>query len=640
MRALVVPAEISGASRKYEVLGIDGEPIPHLYSAGELGGIGDKIVVRVAYADSTIQDVEVLEQNETPEFGGAALEGLPENASPLVACTMTLRTQTSACSASGYDCQANELRDGRRGGMGVFLNPGAGMLRRGRNSNPYVDKSMLIAHLNSVVNTEHLYVCVSRPRRFGKSMAANMVSAYYDRTVNGAAEFAGLAIACDPSFDRQRNSYDVLKLNMQEFWSSTGRVDKLVARINTLVCRELEMTYPDAMFLDPGFLPQSMSDVYAQTGRQFVIVIDEWDCIMRESAEDHDAQKAYLDFLRAWLKDQPFVALAYMTGILPVKKYGSHSALNMFDEFSMVDPLEMAPYMGFTSDEVATLCQEWGRDLNECKAWYDGYHLPGVGEVYAPRSVVRAMMTGEFSSYWTQTETFEALRKYIDMDLDGLHGKVVELVGGGRVEVNTQTYSNDMTTLNSADDVLTLLIHLGYLAYDKSTREAFVPNREVAGEYANATQDEGWSEVARSIAASEKLLRALLAGDAEAVAAGVEQAHSDAASIIAYNHEEDLACTLRLAFYSAMRRYRLVREAPAGKGYADLLMVPLKSSGDVPGVVVELKWGASAQGAIAQMRERDYAAAFRGTSAEHRTILCGIAYDPKTKRHTCAIEQA
>ena len=553
---------------------------------------------------------------------------------------MTFRAQTSAGGASGYDCWANELRDGKRGDMGVFLNPGAGMLRRGRNSNPYVDKSMLIAHLNSVVNTEHLYVCVSRPRRFGKSMAANMVSAYYDRTVDGAAEFAGLAIARDPSFDRHRNNYDVLKLNMQEFWSSTGCVDKLVARINALVCRELEMTYPDAMFLDPGFLPQSMSDVYAQTGRQFVIVIDEWDCIMRESADDHDAQKAYLDFLRAWLKDQPFVALAYMTGILPVKKYGSHSALNMFDEFSMVDPLEMAPFMGFTSDEVAALCQEWGRDLNECKAWYDGYRLPGVGEVYAPRSVVRAMMSGEFSSYWTQTETFEALRKYIDMDLDGLHGKVVELVGGGRVEVNTQTYSNDMTTLNSADDVLTLLIHLGYLAYDKGTREAFVPNREVAGEYANATQDRGWSEVARSIASSEQLLRALLAGDAEAVAAGVEQAHSDVASVIAYNHEEDLACTLRLAFYSAMRRYRLVREAPAGKGYADLLMVPLKSSGDIPGVVVELKWGASAQDAIAQMRERDYAAAFRGTSAEHRTILCGIAYDPKTKRHTCAIERA
>ncbi len=524
--------------------------------------------------------------------------------------------------------------------MGVFLNPGPAMLRRGRNSKPYVDKSMLIAQLNSVLGTERLYVCVSRPRRFGKSMAANMVSAYYDRTVDGAAEFAGLAIASDPSFDQERNRYDVLKLNIQEFWSATGNVAKLVERINVFVCRELQRAYPEIDFIEPESLPQSLSDIYAQTGRQFVIIIDEWDCIMRESADDHDAQKAYLDFLRAWLKDRPFVALAYMTGILPVKKYGTHSALNMFDEFSMLEPFEMAPFMGFTSEEVAALCQEWGRDLGECRAWYDGYRLPGVGEVYAPRSVVRAMQSGEFSSYWTQTETFEALRKYIDMDLDGLHGKVVELVGGGRVEVNTGTYSNDMTTLNSADDVLTLLVHLGYLAYDKSTREVFVPNREVAGEYANATSDKGWSEVVRSIAASEKLLDALLAGDAEAVASGVEQAHADAASVIAYNHEEDLACTLRLAFYSAMRRYRLVREAPAGKGYADLLMVPLKSSGDIPGVVVELKWGASAQEAVAQIRERAYADAFRGTSAENRTILCGIAYDPKTKRHACAIEPA
>ncbi len=382
-----------------------------------------------------------------------------------------------------------------------------------------------------------------------------------------------------------------------------------------------------------------MSDLYAQTGRQFVVVIDEWDCIMRESAEDHDAQKKYLDFLRGWLKDMPFVALAYMTGILPIKKYGTHSALNMFDEFSMLEPHEMAPFTGFTSDEVAALCREWGRDFDECKAWYDGYRLPGAGEVYAPRSVVRAMQTGEFSSYWTQTETFEALRKYIEMDFDGLHAKVVELVGGGRVEVNTGTYSNDMTTLNSADDVLTLLAHLGYLAYDAATREVFVPNREVAGEYANATSDKGWSEVARSTRASEELLDALLAGDEAAVAAGVEQARADAASIIAYNHEEDLACTLRLAFYSAMRRYRLVREAPAGKGYADLLMVPLKSSGDIPGVVVELKWGASANEAVAQIRERGYVDAFRGTSGEKRSVLCGIAYDPKTKRHTCAIER-
>ena len=525
--------------------------------------------------------------------------------------------------------------------MGVVLNPGAAMLRRGRASSIYVDKSMLIAQLNAVVNTERLYVCVSRPRRFGKSMAANMVSAYYDRTVDAAAEFAGLAIANDPSFDKHRGSYDVIKLNMQEFWTRSGHgVTGMLADLQDAVLHELLDEYRDVRFRDKGDVGDVLANIFAQTGRQFVIVIDEWDCIMRESVDDLAGQKRYLDFLRVWLKDRPFVALAYMTGILPVKKYGSHSALNMFDEFSMIEPLEMAPFMGFTSEEVASLCQEWGRDLGECKAWYDGYRLAGVGEVYAPRSVVRAVETGEFSSYWTQTETFEALRKYIDMDLDGLHDKVVGLVGGGRVRVDTRTYANDMATFNRADDVLTLLAHLGYLGFDAGTSEVFVPNREVAGEYASATADCGWAEVARSIAASERLLDSLLAGDADAVATGVERAHADAASVIAYNHEEDLACTLRLAFYSAMRRYRLVREAPAGKGYADLVMVPLKSSGDIPGVVVELKWGASAREAVEQIRERSYADVFRGTSAERRVLLCGIAYDPKTKRHTCAIEQA
>ena len=525
--------------------------------------------------------------------------------------------------------------------MGVFLNPGPQMLRRGRASSIYVDKSMLIAQLNSVINTERLYVCVSRPRRFGKSMAANMVSAYYDRSVDAGAEFAGLAVASDPSFDRERNGYDVLKVNMQDFWTKSKHcVDDALGDLQKSLLFDLLLEYRDLRFRDQNSLVDVMSDLYAQTGRQFVVVIDEWDCIMRESSDDTRAQRTYLDFLRGWLKDKPFLALVYMTGILPIKKYGTHSALNMFDEYSMLEPLEMAPFMGFTGNEVTALCKEWGRDLGECRAWYDGYRLPGAGEVYAPRSVVRAMETGEFSSYWTQTETFEALRKYIDMDFDGLHAKVVELVGGGRVQVNTGTYSNDMTTLNSADDVLTLLAHLGYLAFDKATREVFVPNREVAGEYANATADKGWDEVARSIAVSEKLLDAVLAGDEKTVAAGVEQAHEDAASIIAYNCEEDLACTLRLAFYSAMRRYRLVREAPAGKGYADLLMVPLKSSGSIPGVVVELKWGSSAQEALDQIRHRGYANAFLGTSAEKNVVLCGIAYDPKTKCHTCAIEHA
>ena len=524
--------------------------------------------------------------------------------------------------------------------MGEYLNPGPAMFHRARASKIYVDKSGLIGYLNDVINTERLYVCVSRPRRFGKSMAANMVSAFYDRTVDGAAEFTGLAITEDPSFNAQRNRYDVLKVNIQYFLSVGRSAEGLIDFLEREVCPEIVEAYPNVRFREGDGIVQAMGRVYSQTGRQFVVVIDEWDCPMREMASDHEGQLRYLDFLRAWLKDKPYVALAYMTGILPIKKYGSHSALNMFDEFSMLAPGRMAPYMGFTEAEVRDLCAKWGRDMSECKAWYDGYLLPGVGEVYAPRSVVCAVEDGVFGSYWTQTETFEALRKYIDMDFDGLHGKVVELMGGARVPVNTATYSNDMTTLGCADDVLTLLVHLGYLAYDAESGEVFIPNREVAGEYQAAVSVGGnWVEVARSIAASEKLLDALLAGDAETVAAGVEQAHEDAASVIAYNREEDLACTLRLAFFSAVRRYRLVREAPSGKGYADLLMVPLASSGRIPGVVVELKWGVSPEEAVSQIRERGYADAFRGTSAEGNVVLAGIAYDKATKRHSCAIER-
>ncbi len=521
--------------------------------------------------------------------------------------------------------------------MGKFLNPGATMLRRARASSIYVDKSGVIAYLNKVMNTEREYVCVSRPRRFGKSMAANMISAYYDRTVDGATEFAGLAIASDPSFDEKRNRFDVVKVNVQEFLSATDSVDALLARLQRFCCMSLAQEYPDVALFDPENLPQVMSDVFYATGRQFVIVIDEWDCVMRETASDHDGQRRYLDFLRAWLKDQPYVALAYMTGILPVKKCGTHSALNMFDEFSMVEPLEMAPYMGFTEAEVDGLCEQWGRDLSECRAWYDGYLLPGVGSVYAPRSVVLAMETGRFSSYWTRTETFEALKRYIDMDFDGLHDKVVRLVGGLRVPVNTETYGNDMTTFGCADDVLTLLIHLGYLAYDVERGEAFVPNREVAGEYANAIRAGGWDEVARALAQSERLADALVAGDAAAVAQGVQQAHEDAASVLEYNDENSLACALRLAFYSAIRRYRLVREMPAGKGFADLVMIPLASSGNLPGIVVELKRDVSPSVAIEQIRERGYQRALDGL-ADHGLILAGITYDSQSKEHACVIE--
>ena len=373
--------------------------------------------------------------------------------------------------------------------MGAYLNPGSATFRRDRNSAIYVDKSILIALLNRVLNTERKYVCVSRPRRFGKSMAANMVSAFYDRTVDGAAEFDGLRIADDPSFDANRNRYDVVRLNMRDFLSMEGGAERLIANLQSEVCPEVKEAFPEVRFRENDGLALVMGRVFAQTGRQFVIVIDDWDCVMRSPAIPQDNQDRYLGFLRTWLKDKPYVALCYMTGILPVKKCGTHSSLNMFDEYSMLEPLEFASSIGFTEAEVETICRQWNLNVDECRAWCGGYLLPGVGSVFAPGSVVAAAETGCFGRCRAQTETFEVFRCFIGMDIDGLHDKVAELVGGAHVRVDTGGYNNDMTTFDKVDDVLTLLIHLGYLAYDARTGEAFIPNHEAASQFEACLSD-------------------------------------------------------------------------------------------------------------------------------------------------------
>ena len=232
-----------------------------------------------------------------------------------------------------------------------------------------------------------------------------------------------------------------------------------------------------------------MKDIYAKTKRSFVILIDEWDCLFREYQQDQNAQKKYLDFLRAWLKDKDYVALAYMTGILPIKKYGSHSALNMFTEYSMTDPGDMAEYFGFTEQEVSDLCKKYQMSFDEAKQWYDGYDLIAHHQsgdryysMYSPKSVVEAMLRHKFGTYWNQTETYEALKIYIQMDMDGLQDSVVRMLAGESVSINIGTFSNDMTTFATKDDILTLLVHLGYLTYDSIRETAAIPNKEVSQE--------------------------------------------------------------------------------------------------------------------------------------------------------------
>lgn len=532
--------------------------------------------------------------------------------------------------------------------MGRYLNPGSKKFEMARASNIYVDKSGIIACLNNVIATSNRFVCVSRPRRFGKSMALDMISAYYDRTTDAKKLFDGLAIEQSETFEKHANKYDVIALNMQKFLSNSHSMDELLAKIKRFLLKELTRAYPSEDYLDATNLPLTMSDIYGETDRQFVILIDEWDCIFREYRERKDEQEKYLDFLRDWLKDAEYVALAYMTGILPIKKYGTHSALNMFTEYSMINAGDVAKYTGFTEGEVKSLCEKYHMSFDETKAWYDGYRLeqtmehPKDGkrtktvEIYSPRSVVSSMTEGKFGPYWNQTETYEALKVYIDMNFDGLRDAIKTLVAGGRQKINPDKFVNDMTTFKSADDVMTLLVHLGYLGYDTNNSEVFIPNHEIRREYINAMEDSGWDEIIRAVKASDMLLASTWAMDADKVAEGVENAHFET-SHIQYNDENALSYTLSLAYYAARQYYTMIREMPAGNGFADIVYVPRQKYADKPAMIAELKWNKDADTAIRQIKEKRYIKALEGYKGE--VLLIGIDYDKKTRKHECKIEK-
>ena len=403
--------------------------------------------------------------------------------------------------------------------MGIYLNPGKESFQMAVNSEIFVDKTDMIQYLNSVVNTNQRYVSVSRPRRFGKTMAADMICAYYDRKADSRELFSRRKVAgCEPArvggreiaWDTYLGRFDVIRLVMTDFIKPEKSITECLDLLTARVLDDFLEEYPGVKY-DPQDLFYSLDRFYRSTGIQFVIVIDEWDAVFRIWKDDVTGQTKYLDFLRDWMKDKPYIALAYMTGILPIKKYGKHSALNMFTEYSMVSPKQLAEYVGFTKGEVLKICSDRELNYESMKAWYDGYRLSNlpsedlaenavslngyaVYEIYNPLSVVSAASFRKLENYWNKSETFEALAEYIRRDYDGLKEAVALLMDGGRVQIDTSTYQNDMTTFHGRDDVLSLLIHLGYLGFDSETSEVFIPNREILDEFRTSTKTSEWAE--------------------------------------------------------------------------------------------------------------------------------------------------
>ena len=536
--------------------------------------------------------------------------------------------------------------------MGIFVNPGNDKFRQALNSKIYVDKSVLISVTNERLNSEQKYICVSRPRRFGKSLNLGMLAAFYSKDCDSHELFDNLAISGDKAYEEHINRYNVIYLNMQDFLSGSKSVEEMIAVLTESLMIDFEDCFPDVKLYPRLGLVYNLKRIYESTKKNtvdkdnktvteyepFIFLIDEWDCVMRENMDNKDAQKTYLDFIRNLLKDKTYVALAYMTGILPIKKYGTHSALNMFDEYSMLESLPFQNYTGFTGEEVRSLCDEYGVDFESMKAWYDGYELNGT-ELYCPRSVLAAIDKKAFSNYWTQTETYEALAKYISMNFDGLHETIEKLLAGQEQSVDTRTFSNDMVTFANKDDILTLLIHLGYLGYRSDKKTAYIPNKEIYDEYVASMRAKGlWKETIEAVLKSKQLLVDTLAGKADVVADCIRRVHEQNSSVLNYNNEQSLRFIVLIAYYYAREQYNIIQELPAGEGFADIVFIPkpFTDANAYPPMVVELKWNKTADAAIAQIKNKKYPNALAGFD---NILLVGINYDKDSKEHECVIEK-
>ena len=522
--------------------------------------------------------------------------------------------------------------------MGKYINIGNTDFASVRKDE-YVDKSQLIAYVNRVLGTQRKFLCVTRARRFGKSLAAKMLCAYYDYSCDSHSLFADLKIAQDSSYAEHINRYPVIYLDASVFTTNLkSQGGQIVHEMNDALSRELKETYPDARIDPTDSLPAQLLSVVEHTHKQFFFIIDEWDAICREMGNE-DVMRQYVDWLRSMFKtsftDRIFAGI-YMTGILPIKQYNTESALNNFEEFSMVNPGPLAGYFGFTKDEVAVLSQKYHMDTDEIQIWYDGYQIGTMEEIYNPYSVMRAMQRQSIESYWVATTTYEGLKNYIMMNFDGLRDTLGALLVGKEERVDVLRFTNDIHSVSSRDAVLALLIHLGYLSYNRENRTCRIPNQEVRQEFERTIQETGWDVIANAINNSEQLLKDTLVGNEEAVAKAIEIVHQENTSILQYNDENALAYVVSLAYQTAHQYYKFVRELPTGKGFADIVLIPRRNV-DKPAVVLELKYSKSVEGAIKQIKEKKYVEALHGYVGE--IVLVGINYDKRTKSHQCVIEK-
>ena len=522
--------------------------------------------------------------------------------------------------------------------MGVYFNPSNESFTQARNSQIFVDKTGLLAYLNKRISTEEKCIALSHARRFGKSHAAGMIDAYYSLGCDSTKLFEDTKIAESSDFKKYMNQYNVIHLDISSFWDFYK--DNIVEKIVEYIYKDFKKSFKDELDYQDN-ISYVLMEIYQKTNNPFVIIIDEWDCVIRNS-NDKELVHKYLQFLHSLFKSEEsksFLALSYITGILPFKKIKDESALNNFREYTMLKSKPITEYYGFTEEEVRGLCKEYDMDFDTTKAWYNGYLIDGK-HMYNPNSVVQSMMDRDFDSYWRNTSSFASINTFITMNYAGLKDDIMTMLAGGKVMVETEAFQNDLFEIHSKDDALTALIHLGYLGYDADRKSAYIPNYEVAKSFQMALKTGEWSEISKAISRCDELLLATIEKNADKVAEIIELAHETYTSILNYNDENSLSCVLTMAYFTAPAYYDIIREHPAGKGYADFIFKPRANAGWRPAMVVELKYNKSADTAIKQIKEKRYQGTLSGYG--DKILLVGINYDAEgedKKHHTCVIEE-
>ncbi len=496
------------------------------------------------------------------------------------------------------------------------------------NSEIYVDKSQMIAQISKNIRTGNRYLCITRPRRFGKTVNANMLGSFYTKGYDTHEQFDNLAIAQTDSYKKHLNQYHVIYIDFSRMPDFCCSYQQYMSSIVQGLREDLQKTYPELQ----NHVYDKISEMLLDTGESFVFILDEWDAVFHEEFIQVRDKSQYLKFLKALLKDQPYVDLVYMTGILPIAKYSSGSELNMFDEYNFMNDNIYDDYFGFREEEVKILCTQYASmSFEEMKIWYDGYYTSDGQSLFNPRSVSKALMRGVCLNYWTETGPMNEIADCIEHNVDEVREDIVKLVAQIPVSVRLKGYSAAEQQLNTRDEILSAMVVYGFLSYyDGKVR---IPNQELMDKYQEVLERDSFGEVKDIVDCSKEMLEATWNCDEQKVAAILEKVHDREIPFLTYHDENALSCVITLCYLYTRKDYVIEREAKSGKGYCDYLFLPKKIG--KPAIILELKVGHSCEAALAQIKNQNY---MQKVEKCHQILLVGISYN-RNKCHTCKIEK-